>query len=86
MARHTEILHDPKSPEGARFCLDRVENDGRIEYAFVWRGTKASPDGFQARPAYFDWDSLGRTIRLSFADGAIPTDDQQAFLRALLGI
>ena len=86
MARHTELVHLPGS-EGYRFCLDSVvTDDGRTEYAFVWRGTRVNPDGFQPRPAYFDWEGLAQTIRLGFSENAIPHEDKDRFLRALFGL
>lgn len=89
MATHTELVHDPESPKGFRFCLDRVvrdDDDGRVEYAFVWRGTARSTEGFQPRPAYFDWASIGRTLRLAFSKGGISREEFEAFQRALMGL
>lgn len=89
MAKHTELVRDPESPSGARFCLDSVlrdDEDNRREFAFVWRGTVRSPEGFQARPAYFDWPMLGRTIREAIATKSISPQEADAFFRALMGI
>lgn len=92
MATHTELVNVPGDAAGyassARFCLDEVERDdadGRTEWAFVWRGNQRTPDGFQLRPAYFDWELLGRTIRLALTSGKIPKEAVDAFERALAG-
>ena len=62
MPTHTKLVYDPQSPEENRFCLDRVQCDDGVEYAFVWRGTAKSEDGYQLPPAYFDWERLGRAV------------------------
>ncbi len=88
MATHEELVAIPFDDGKYRFCLDRVvrdDEDGRIEFAFVWRGNKRSPDGFSPRPAYFGWPLLGKSIRQAIVEGKIDADDAGSFLMALVG-
>jgi len=53
MSKHKEIASIIFANGKFRFCLDEVirdDEDGRIEYALVWRGTSASIDGFVVPP------------------------------------
>lgn len=88
-AQHQELTSIPFHEGNYRFCLDRVvrgDEDGRVEYAFVWRGNKRSPNGFTPKPAYFDFTLLGRVLRQSLAEGKIPSEDAKDFLAALVGL
>ncbi len=88
MATHEELAAIPFSDGKHRFCLDRVvrdDEDGRIEFAFVWRGNKKSPDGFSPRPAYFGWQLLGKAIRQAMVEGKIDAEEAGNFLMALVG-
>ena len=88
MPKHEELVGIPFHNGNYRFCLDRVardDEDGRLEYAFVWRGTKKSPDGFMPKPAYFDLALLGSTLRQAMAEGKLPAASAEEFLAALLG-
>lgn len=88
MATHEELVAIPFHHGRYRFCLDRVvrdDEDGRIEFAFVWRGNKRSPNGFCPRPGYFDWPLLGRSIRQAMVEGRIDAEEASSFLMALVG-
>ena len=87
MAHHNEMTSIPAVDEGCRFCLDDVirdDEDGRHELSLVCRGTKATPDGFIPKPAYFSWDLLGRLIRKAIDNGDVSIDDFQPFMTRLL--
>jgi len=68
-----------------RLCLDKVP-DSNDEFRFVWRGTKVSKDGFINRPAYFDWETLGKLLRKSFTSGKITEDEISSFLNNFIGL
>lgn len=75
MATHQELTNLLFEDGQYRFCLDRVireEGDSRTEYAFVWRGTAQSPDGFVLRPAYFSFRLLGKLLHKAIAEGILP--------------
>jgi hypothetical protein len=63
MPKQTELC-SVKFEEGKyRFCLDNViKEDGAMEYCFIWRGTKKSPDAIVPKPAYFTFDVLGNLL------------------------
>ena len=89
MATHTELVNVPFEGGSYRFCLDRVvrdDEDDRVEYAFVWRGTSASADGFNPRPAYFDWGLLGQAIRQAFVSGMLDRNECNEFCEAIIGL
>jgi len=89
MARHSELASIPFNDGRHRFCLDRVirdEEDGRIEFAFVWRGTITSPDGFVPKPAYFNFDLMGRTIKQAIDNGAITFNELAELLCSISGL
>lgn len=88
MPRHTELASIRIDQGNYRFCLDSVvrnDEDNRTEYAFVWRGTSASPEGFVPKPAYFNGELLGRTIRQAFANDKLPDKEIGGFVRGLFG-
>lgn len=68
-----------------RLVLESVDNSSS-EYRFVWKGNSRSKDGFINRPAYFEWDQLGKLIRKSFDSGEIHHRDITSFLFNLLDI
>lgn len=75
--------------EANRFCLDLIpENDENYSpdhpYRFVWRGDERGPDSFIIRPAYFNWEILGETIRQALDNGRLTFAEFQPFLEALL--
>lgn len=89
MATHTELIS--RSFGNVRFCLDRVvrddEEDERIEYAFVWRGTASSPDGFVHRPAYFNFELLGEILREAITrEDILQREEVLNLLQALFGV
>ena len=90
MAKHKKELASIAFHDGQyRFCLDEVirdDEDNRTEYAFVWRGSKVSPDAFIPKPAYFDWQLLAQTIRAAIKDGALPKKEFQVFLLELMDL
>lgn len=88
MATHQELTNLLFEDGQYRFCLDRVirdEGDSRTEYAFVWRGTAQSPDGFVLRPAYFSFRLLGKLLHKTIAEGILPEDEASEFLLFLIG-
>lgn len=88
MAKHTELVGVPLPGGRCRFCLDQVirdDEDGRVEYAFVWRGNRRSPNWFIARPAYFDFTLLATTMQKALAEGKIPSKAAKQLLRVLSG-
>jgi hypothetical protein len=83
MAKHDELVSNPTQCGNHRFCLDRVirdDSNNEVEYAFVWRGTAKSKDGFILRPAYFDWEDLGKLIKKAFIEEQISEDEFKSFL------
>ena len=65
MAKHTELVSVSSDDGEMRFCLDSVirdDEDGREEFALVWRGTKTSKDGFNFCPAYFTGELIGELV------------------------
>lgn len=88
MATHQELTSISFHDGQHRFCLDRVirdDEDGRVEYSLVWRGTASSTDGFVPRPAYFNLQMLGTLLHNAIAEGTLPEDDGSEFLLFLVG-
>ena len=88
MAKHQELISIALESGKYRFCLDRVirdDEDNRIEYAFVWRGTAVSPDGFVLRPAYFNFQLLGQLLHKAIADKVLSQEDVSKLLLSLVG-
>ncbi len=90
MTKHRKELASVPFHNGQyRFCLDEVvrdDEDNRIEFAFVWRGSKVSPDAFIPKPAYFDWELLGQTIRKAVKSGELPQNEFNAFIMELMDL
>jgi hypothetical protein len=85
MAKHEELSSISVQCGRYRLCFDEVtrdDEDGRIEYAIVWRGTSVSPDGFVPRPAYFSLGQLGDILRKAIAK--LTDEEIKEFLKALL--
>jgi len=86
MPRHSEV-ESLRSGEH-RFCLDFVDRSDEDEdntYAFVWRGTRVSADGFNPRHAYFTFSDLGQILHNFFSreeNDAL----RKEFLKALLNL
>ena len=90
MAKHVREIASVEFHEGQyRFCLDEVlrdDEDGRTEYAFVWRGNKKTPEGFVPKSAYFDWPLLGDLIRKAVKSDPALKEKVGGFLISFLGI
>lgn len=85
MAKHQKIaeIKDPNWHNS--FCLDEViHENGNKDWAFVWRGTKISPEGFVNKPAYFDWNILGKLIKKSFVEKKVSDMEILEFFRGLM--
>jgi hypothetical protein len=88
MPKHMELVSISADDPNYRFCLDQVEwedEENRTEYAFVWRGTRASSEGFVPKPAYFKGKLLGSLLKQAFIEGRLPDNEIGAFVRGLLG-
>ena len=76
--------------EGAhRFCLDLIPEDDENyspdhPYRFVWRGDPRGPNNLVLRPAYFNFELLGETIRRALESGRLTFAELQPFFEALL--
>ncbi len=71
------------------FSLDRItrlDEDSRIEYAFVWRGDKRGPDYIMQKPAFFNWQWAGQLIRQAIADNQLEIGDIEPFIRSMMGL
>ncbi len=88
MPRHEKLFGIPFSNGAYQFCLDRIDQSDTGEdtrYAFVWRGTSRGPEGFQQRPAYFDWMLLGQALRIAITAGHLTPQQVNEFFLGLCG-
>lgn len=85
MPKHTKLTGIGSEDGKYNFCLDRI-TDGDFPYSIVWRGTKDGPDRFIPRPAYFDFQMLGKLIRQAVTEKKVSGDEFVQFLRALTGL
>jgi len=87
MPKHKELVSINFHEGKYRFSLDEVlrdDEDGRTEYAFVWRGTKKSKDALMPKHAYFTWELLGKLLRKAYSEGKISDENVNEFARGLL--
>ena len=66
--------------------IERLDEDNRIEFAFVWRGDRRGPDYIVQKPAYFNWQWAGYLIRQAIANDRLTINDIEPFLRSLMDL
>lgn len=69
-----------------RLALESIEVNSETKFRFAWRGNERTKEGFVNRPAYFEWEDLGKLIRKGFDSGKIKSEDIDDFLYSLIAI
>ena len=89
MPTHTKICSVEFNNGKNSLCLDKVIMDDKqksIQFSFVSRGGKKSPDQFIPRQAYFTWDMLGELLRNAMQTKGLTKKEKNEFLDSLMGI